>query len=87
MKTEIKQWGNSAAVRLSSKTLAAANLKISSAISIAVKGRKIVIEPVDENVSKRLKLPFNEAVLLEGLTPKGAHADELAAITAIEIGE
>ncbi|MFC1776961.1 MazF family transcriptional regulator [Pseudomonadota bacterium] len=87
MQTEIKRWGNSAAVRLSSKILAAASLGVNSPITINVKGKKIVIEPVVEQADKRLKLPFSEAMLLADLTPETVHADELAAVTSVELGD
>ena len=87
MQTEIKRWGNSAAVRLSSKILAAASLGVNSPITVNVKGKKIVIEPVVEQTGRRLKLPFSESMLLEGLTPETVHADELAAVTSMELGD
>ena len=87
MQTEIKRWGNSAAVRLPSKLLAAASLEVNSPITIIVKGKKIVIEPDVEQTDKRLKLPFSESMLLAGLTPETVHADELAAVTSVELGD
>ena len=48
MQSEIKRWGNSAAVRLSSKILAQAKLDVSSPISIDVKAGKIVIEAIEK---------------------------------------
>jgi len=87
MQTEIKRWGNSAAVRLSSKVLAAASLEVNSPITINVKGKRIIIEPVVIQTDKRLKLPFSESMLLAGLTPETVHADELAAVTSVELGD
>jgi antitoxin MazE len=87
MQSEIKRWGNSAAVRLPGKILAAAHLDISSPISMEVKGNKIIIEAAKESRSKRLKLPFSEAALLADLTPETAHADELALPTDKEVGD
>lgn len=77
MQNEIKRWGNSAAVRLSSKVLAQANLEVSSPIHIEVKAGKIMIEAVNKTPHKA-NLPFSEADLLKGLDSHGAHADELA---------
>lgn len=85
MDSEIKRWGNSAAVRLSSKVLAQANLDVSTPISINVRAGKIVIEPLVKR-RKKLKLPFSEAELLRGLTPESAHADELAIPSSAEMG-
>jgi len=86
MQTKVKRWGNSAAVRLSSKLLAAANLDVNSPISVEVKGRKIIIEGTPEKKIKHLKLPFSKANLLSGLDSETAHADELASISAKEFG-
>jgi len=84
MQTEIKRWGNSAAVRLPSKLLAALQLEINSSISIDIKDNKIIIEAVSEQARDRLCFPFSEAALLKGMTAENAHADELAAITTLE---
>ncbi len=85
MQSEIKRWGNSAAVRLSSKILAQARLSVSSLISIEVEEGRIVIEAV-EKASRKVNLPFSEADLLKGLDACGAHADELAQPSATELG-
>ncbi|MCP1674587.1 antitoxin MazE [Natronocella acetinitrilica] len=85
MKSEIKRWGNSAAVRLSSKILAQAKLDVYSPISIDVKAGKIVIEAA-ERAPRKVNLPFSEADLLEGLGARGAHADDLAEPSASEMG-
>lgn len=85
MQTEIKRWGNSAAVRLPSKILAQANLDVSSPIRIGVKSGKIVIEAAPQTVRK-VNLPFSEADLLKGLDPHSAHADDLAELSSSEVG-
>lgn len=85
MQSEIKRWGNSAAVRLPSKVLVQAKLDVSSPISIDVKAGKIVIEAAQKSV-RRVNLPFSEADLLKGLDAHGAHADELAEPSAKEMG-
>jgi len=87
MRSEIKRWGNSAAVRLPSKILAAAKLDVSSPISMQVKRNKIIIEAAREPQPKRLKLPYSEASLLADLTPDSAHSDELALPSDREIGD
>lgn len=86
MNSEIKRWGNSAAVRLSSKVLAQANLEVSTPVSINVRSGKIVIEALVKKQKKTLKLPFSEAELLRDLTPESAHADELATPSPSEMG-
>ena len=85
MQSEIKQWGNSAAVRLSSKLLAEAKMDISSPIRIQVKAGRIIIEAY-EKAQPKIKLPFSEASLLEGLSAYGAHADELIPLSDLEAG-
>ncbi len=85
MQSEIKRWGNSAAVRLSSKILAQAKMDVSSPISIDVKAGKIVIEAT-ERAPRKVNLPFSEADLLKGLDAHGAHAVELAQPSASEMG-
>ncbi len=87
MHTEIKRWGNSAAIRLSSKLLAATRLEISSLISIEVEGNRIIIQALPEETGRRLSLPYSEEDLLAGLTPETAHADALAELSAVETGD
>ncbi|WP_417585942.1 AbrB/MazE/SpoVT family DNA-binding domain-containing protein [Nitrincola sp.] len=83
METQIKRWGNSAAIRIPSKILADANLEVGSQINIVVKGNRIVIEPMAK-ASKHLKLPFTEQALLKGLDARTAHADNVAALLVTE---
>jgi len=84
MQSQIKRWGNSAAVRLTSQLLADAKLDIKSNIEISVVDGKIIIESIDHSTKY---LPFTEAELLKGLTPELAHADEIIQVTADEFGE
>lgn len=86
MESEIKQWGHSAAVRLSKKVLAQANLDISDRISMTVQDGRIVIQPV-EKAKQRIKLPFSESDLLKGLDSHTAHADEAAQLMEGEVPE
>lgn len=85
MHSEIKRWGNSAAVRLPSKILAQAKLDVSSPISIDVKGGKIVIGAA-EKAPRKINLPFSEAELLRGLDVHSAHADECVQPSITELG-
>lgn len=87
MESEIKQWGNSAAIRLPQKLLAEAQLNVSSGVSLNVIDGKIVIEALPKTQKKHLKLPFTEAQLLKDLNSDTAHADEVASVTGIEVGE
>ena len=77
MQTEIKRWGNSAAVRLPSQLLSQAKLSIGSAIHIEVAKGTIIIKAADKPFYPP-RLPLSETDLLKGLDARGAHADELA---------
>ena len=84
MESQIKQWGDSAAVRLSKKILAQANLDISDPIDVTVQDGRIVIQPL-EKTRRRIRLPFNESDLLKGLDSHAAHADETADLMEDEV--
>jgi len=86
MRSEIKRWGNSAAIRLPARILAESKLGVDTPVSMIVKGRKIIIEALAEQPGQRLDLPFSEADLVRGLNPETAHADEIAVPTDAEIG-
>jgi antitoxin MazE len=87
MRSEIKRWGNSAAIRLPRGILAEARLELNSPVTVVVDGRKIIIEATGEPLKKHLALPFSEADLIRGLNPDTAHADELARPGGAEIGD
>jgi antitoxin MazE len=46
VESEIKRWGNSAALRLPAKLLAAAGLAIDSPVDVRLEGGRLVIEPL-----------------------------------------
>ena len=85
MQSEIKKWGNSAAVRLPARVLAAAGLETGVAINITTENNKVVIEAIANIPRKKLKLPFTEEQLLTDLNAHTAHADELAELSPAEI--
>lgn len=87
MQSEIKRWGNSAAIRLPAKVLAEARLEVSSPVTMVVKGKKIIIEAAAMPQRKRLALPFTEADLIRGLNPETAHAETLAEPLDEELGD
>ena len=86
MRTMIDKWGKGAAVRIPSSVLSEVGLSLSSAVTIRAQDGRIIIEPVDVEYSK-LRLPYSEAQILEGITPYDAHADELAVPLSIEMGD
>jgi hypothetical protein len=54
--------------------------------NVIVSEEGIQVQPAVRN-RRQSKLPYTEAELLKGLTPRKAHADELANLTSHEIGE
>ncbi|WP_257263872.1 AbrB/MazE/SpoVT family DNA-binding domain-containing protein [Endozoicomonas sp. ONNA2] len=46
MQTEIKKWGNSAAVRLPAKALAQAGIEINSSVEIVAVDGEIILKPI-----------------------------------------
>ena len=46
MQTEIKKWGNSAAVRLPAKVLAQAGMDINSSVEIVAGDGEIILKPI-----------------------------------------
>mgnify|MGYP001825381341 CR=1 FL=1 len=87
MHSKIKKWGNSAAIRLPGKILAEARLEVNKPVSMIVKGRKVIIEAVQEARAMRLTLPFKEADLIRGLSPETAHAELLSEPLDEELGD
>lgn len=83
MQTVINKWGNSAAVRIPSRVLSEVGLSLSSAVTITAQDGRIIIEPADVEYSK-LRLPYSEAQILEGLTSYDIHAEELATLSSVE---
>nr|WP_299244328.1 AbrB/MazE/SpoVT family DNA-binding domain-containing protein [uncultured Halomonas sp.] len=83
MKTEIKKWGNSAALRLPSTILAQAHLDVASKVEVTVEAGRIVVQPAMES-SRKIRFPFTEAQLLQGLDADNCHFDELVNISPVE---
>ncbi len=46
MKVQIKKWGNSAALRLPSSVMSAADLKIDQSVDVREENGRVVIEPL-----------------------------------------
>jgi antitoxin MazE len=46
MKTLVKKWGNSAAVRIPASVMAAAALGVDQAVDVREEGGRVVIEPI-----------------------------------------
>lgn len=81
--TEIKQWGNSLALRISGAM---------AQEPMFAKGVKVIVETSDsqmtikpKTVTKRFNLPFKESELIKDLSAKNSHANELAVTTDKEL--
>ena len=66
MRTNIKKWGNSAAVRIPSSIMQAARLKLDETVDVREQDGQIVIKPIR---SGKVDL----AQLLAGITPANLH--------------
>ena len=84
MRSEIKRWGNSAAVRLPKAVLHRAGLTIDAAIDVEVDDGVIMIKRPHDDYDQAA---LTEAELLDGLDAYTAHADELAVILPSELGD
>jgi antitoxin MazE len=65
----IRKWGNGAGIRLPKKVTDAANLKLNQQLAISLKGKSVVLTPIDEPRKSRVKLDD----LLAGITPDNQH--------------
>ncbi len=80
----VQSWGNSLGLRITRAVSELAHLKKGAQVSIEVTGEGLLVR---RKVSKaRTRLPYSEAMLLEGLTPHTAHADELPTLTVRKHG-
>ncbi len=76
IQAKIQKWGNSLGIRLSGPIKAIPQFKEDMLVDVDVTEEGISIRP--KKKKKRKKLPFSEIDLLDGLTVKTSHADELA---------
>jgi antitoxin MazE len=66
MKTTVKKWGNSAAVRIPASVMQATHLVLDEVVDVREEAGRIVIEPVRQKT-------YELAKLLKGITPKNRH--------------
>jgi antitoxin MazE len=66
MRAIVKKWGNSAAVRIPSGIMEAAQLKLDEAVDVREQDGEIVIKPIRTD-------KFNLFRLLDGITPDNLH--------------
>jgi antitoxin MazE len=67
MRAIVKKWGNSAAVRIPSGILEAAQLKLDEAVDVREQDGEIVIKPIRSD-------KVNLSQLLDRITPDNLHA-------------
>ncbi len=84
--SEIKKWGNSLALRITGAMADVPQLSNGTKVVIEVNEDSLIIKRATKQ-KRKLKLPYSEKELLEGMTPYSAHADELATLNATEMGE
>ena len=77
MQSQVKKWGNSAAIRIPANVLHDVGLSIHSIVTIDVVDDQIVIKAQSEK-TPCIRFPFTETELLQNLDGYTAHADELA---------
>ena len=66
MKTSVKKWGNSAAVRIPASVMQAMRLDLDEVVDVREEAGRIVIEPVRQKTYELSKL-------LKGITSKNQH--------------
>ena len=86
VQSEIKKWGNSLALRITGAMADVPQFRDGTKVVIEVNKDSLIIKRATKP-KRKLKLPYTEKELLEGMTPYTAHADELAVINSKEIGE
>ena len=86
VQSEIKKWGNSLALRITGAMADVPQFSDGTKVVIEVNKDSLVIKRATKP-KRKLKLPYTEKELLEGMTPYTAHADELAIIISKEMGE
>ncbi len=68
MRSMVKMWGNSAAVRIPASVMKGTNLSVDSPVEVIEENGRLVITPIQEKV-------VNLNSLLEGITPDNVHAE------------
>jgi antitoxin MazE len=76
VKTKVQKWGNGLAIRISGVMRDIPCFTEGMPIEVEVSEQGLEIRKLE--ASKQLALPFSEAELLEGMTPKTAHSDLIA---------
>lgn len=85
IQSEIKKWGNSLALRISGAMAELPQFEAGSKVSVEITPEGLLVKKVTKQ-RRKLRLPYSEKSLLEGMTPDKAHADELAKLNPSEFG-
>lgn len=73
--TEIKEWGNSLAMRIPRKIKEALNLQNGSQINISIDGNKVVLEAIN-NPFFHLSADTNLLSIVNAITTQNKHSSE-----------
>lgn len=76
VQAKIQKWGNGLAIRISGVMRDIPHFKEGTYLDVLVFEDRLEIRK--SQPKKRLKLPFSESELLDGMTPRKAHADIIA---------
>lgn len=76
IQSTIQKWGNSLAIRITGPLKTIPHFSANMPIEIEVNESGLTIHPI--KLKKKKLVLLSEVQLLKGLTPKKAHADELA---------
>ena len=84
----IQSWGNSLGLRITRALSEAAHLERGTVVTVAVVDGGLLIKPKPKpKPGKPWAFPYSETELVRGLDAAKAHADELPAILASELGD
>jgi antitoxin MazE len=84
MRTQVRRIGNSLGNIIPAAFIKQLGLVEGADIEVKADGQKITIEPIKHH---KKRFPFSEKDLLKGLDAHTAHADEIAIVSAKELGE
>jgi antitoxin MazE len=84
VKTEIKKWGNSLALRLSTVMAGVSWLTEGTLVEVEATKEGLTIRPVRGKPGQQA-LTYSEGSLLADLTPEHAHANDLADVSGNEL--
>lgn len=84
--TKIQKWGNGLALRVAGLMRDIPQFEKDTLVDVEIFEDGFTVKK-STPAEKRFTFPIKEADLLAGLTPYTAHADELAIITDVEMGD